>query len=217
MIASLRDPTIRQQAIDHLRACDPLLAPVITGKPLSFKAPRESMFTHLLRIIIAQQVSVAAANAITDRVLELMKTTASGTGAEHLVACDREQLLSCGLSRPKYGYLMDLAEGIVEGRHRLGRLGGLSDDDVLQRLTAIRGIGVWSAEMVLMFRLHRCDILPTLDIGLRRSMERLYGLDDQLKPKEFHVAATEIAQPWQPYRSLATRYLWAALDGDITY
>ena len=217
MIPNLRDKKTRDAALAHLRSCDPVLAPVITDKQLSFKAPRESMFTHLLRIIIAQQVSVAAANAITDRVLALMQQSVGGTGAEHLAACDREQLLACGLSRPKYSYLMDLAEGIVEGRHRLGRLGGLSDAEILKRLTAIRGIGVWSAEMVLMFRLHRCDILPTLDIGLRRSVERLYSLDPKLNPKKFHCAAVDIAKPWQPYRSLATRYLWAALDGDITY
>ena len=194
MIPHLRHKPTRDAAIAHLRACDPILAPVISDIPLAFKAPKESMFTHLLRIIVAQQV-LAAANAITQRVLDLMQRSANGTGAEHLVQCERDELLACGLSRPKYGYLMDLAQGIVEGRH-LGRLGGLPDEEVLKRLTAIRGIGVWSAEMVLMFRFHRCDILPTLDIGLRRSIERFYGLDKNLSHKEFHIAANKIAEPW---------------------
>ena len=175
------------------------------------------MFTHLLRIIIAQQVSVAAANAITKRVLDLMHSQAGGKGAEHLAACQRDDLLSCGLSRPKYSYLMDLAEGIVDGRHRLGQLNRYDDDEVRKRLTAIRGIGTWTTDMVLMFRLHRCDILPTLDIGIRRSMERIYGLDPKQSAKAFHLEAETIAKPWQPYRTLACRYLWLALDGDITY
>lgn len=213
---SLREPALRSQGLNHLRRADPILGPHIGPDTLRYVVTKESIFTHLLRIIIAQQVSVAAANAITARVLACCRQQ-GGIGAQHLIACNDEQLLSCGLSRPKLGYLQDLAHGLREGRHQLQRLATLSDDEAIARLCAIRGIGTWSAHMVLMFRLHRPDILPTLDIGLRRALERLYHLDPNLSAKAFHQAATAIAEPWRPFRALATRYLWAASDGDITY
>ncbi|TVR42018.1 MAG: DNA-3-methyladenine glycosylase 2 family protein [Planctomycetota bacterium] len=218
MAATLLDPEFRQQGLRHLAARDPHLKELLKLAPsLRFERPRESLFTHLARVIIAQQVSVAAANAITSRVIQACRAYGSAMTASSLLAVPADELRACGLSRPKLRYLQDLAQGLSDGQHRLRSLGSLADEAICQRLCAIRGIGVWSSHMVLIFRFHRPDVLPTLDIGLRRWMERRYGLDPQAKQPDFDQQASTIAEVWRPYRSLATRLLWADGDGDITY
>jgi len=188
------------------------LAPLLQRR-LRFTPPRNSLFAHLCRVITGQQVSTAAADTIFGR----LRAAVGRLTPERMLALDEDALRAAGLSRQKARYLRELAGGIVDGTHRLGALGRLSDAQVHQRLTAIRGLGTWSADMVLIFRLHRPDVLPTLDIGVRRAMERLYRLDPAMPQRAWHDAAERIAAPWRPWRSLAVRHLWAWGDADVNY
>ncbi|HEY2602664.1 MAG TPA: DNA-3-methyladenine glycosylase [Thermoleophilaceae bacterium] len=160
----------------------------------------------LVRSIVGQQLSTKAAASIYARVLELF-------GGEvptpvKLIAVDPDALRGAGLSRAKVAYLRDLAERVEDGELDLDHLAELSDAQVTEQLTAVKGIGEWSADMFLLFQLGRPDVLASGDLGIRRAVERLYGL-----PKIPDVKTMErIAEPWRPYRSLACLYLWSSLD-----
>src|SRR5919197_4696660 len=125
-----------------------------------------------------------------------------------LIDADPEAIRAAGLSRPKIAYLRDLAERVEDRELDLSRLPELSDVEVREQLTAVKGLGRWTADMFLMFHLGRPDVLPVGDLGIRRAVERLYGL------KEIPDAAEleRIAGPWRPHRTLACLYLWASLD-----
>ena len=125
-----------------------------------------------------------------------------------LIAADPEALRAAGLSRAKVAYLRDLAERVEDGDLDLDHLTELPDDQVSEQLTAVKGIGQWSADMFLIFHLGRPDILAVGDLGIRRAAERAYGL----KKIPDATTLTRIAEPWRPYRSLACLYLWASLD-----
>ena len=160
----------------------------------------------LLRAIVGQQLSTIAARTIYGRVLELFGGRVP-TPRELLDVSD-EALRGAGLSRAKVLYLRDLAERVEDGRLQLDRLPKLSDDEVSAELTAVKGIGQWSADMFLIFQLQRKDVLPVGDLGIRRAIERLYKL-----PKIPDApTALNIGEPWRPYRSLASLYLWQSLS-----
>ncbi|MDQ4071479.1 MAG: DNA-3-methyladenine glycosylase 2 family protein, partial [Actinomycetota bacterium] len=127
---------------------------------------------------------------------------------EELLGADPEQVRSVGLSRPKVAYLRDLAEHVQDGRLALDRLTELPDDEVIAEITAVKGLGVWSAHMFLIFHLGRPDVLPVGDLGIRNAIARAYGLDGAPKPAEIET----IAERWRPHRSLASLYLWRSLD-----
>ena len=127
---------------------------------------------------------------------------------EQLLGADEDALRAAGLSRAKVAYLRSLAEHVLDGSLELERFGDLGDDEVMRELVAIKGIGEWTAHMFLMFQLGRPDVLPVGDLGIRRAIERLYGLDAIPAPAE----TERIAEPWRPWRSLACRYLWESLD-----
>src|SRR6185503_12086731 len=120
-------------------------------------------------------------------------------------------LRGVGLSGQKVGYLRDLSARIADGRLDLDELDWLSDELVIERLTAVKGFGRWTAEMFLMFRLHRPDVLPVGDLGIVTAVQRLYGLRKRPDPKRL----LKIGEPWRPYRSVACWYLWQSLKIDI--
>jgi DNA-3-methyladenine glycosylase II len=158
----------------------------------------------LIRAIVGQQLSTIAARAIYGRVLELFGGVVPTPRA--LLDVDEGALRKAGLSRAKVAYLRDLAERVDDGRLQLDRLPKLSDDEVSAELTAVKGIGQWSADMFLMFQLGRKDVLPVGDLGIRRAVERLYDL-----PKiPDGPTVLNIGEPWRPYRSLASLYLWTS-------
>jgi DNA-3-methyladenine glycosylase II len=168
--------------------------------------PKGDAYGTLLRSVIGQQLSAKAAYTIHGRVLELF-------GGEHptpaaLLATDPEELRATGLSGRKVEYLRDLAAHVDSGRLDLDALADLSDEDVIAAITDVRGFGVWSAQMFLMFFLERPDVLPVGDLGIRRAVERLYGLDDLPGPTDLE----RIAEPWRPQRTLACIYLWESLS-----
>jgi DNA-3-methyladenine glycosylase II len=160
-----------------------------------------------MRAITGQQLSVAAARAIWRRLTE--RFDGRTPTPEEILADDPEELrAAAGFSRAKVVYLRSLAEHVLAGELELDRLAELPDEEVIRELTAVKGIGEWSAHMFLMFTLHRPDVLPTGDLGVRNAIQRAYGLEKAPKPAEMQA----IAEPWRPYRTRASLYLWRSLD-----
>ena len=169
------------------------------------RRPTEA-YGALLRAIVGQQLSTKAARSIYGR-LEAMFGDRAPTPAE-LLAADEEEVRGVGLSRSKVAYLRDLAGHAEDGRLQLDRLADLPDDEVIVQLTAVKGLGEWTAQMFLNFHLGRPDVLPVGDLGIRNAAALAYRLDSPPKPDELR----ELAEPWRPHRSLASLYLWRSLD-----
>ena len=169
------------------------------------RRPPVDAYGMLLRSVVGQQLSVKAAATIYGRVLDLFggKTPPP----EKLLEIEPERLREAGLSGRKVEYVRDLATHVLSGELELDRLDQLGDDEVVDEITAVRGFGVWSAQMFLIFFLERPDVLPTGDLGIRNAVMRAYGLDAPPAPAEL----TEIAEPWRPHRTLACIYLWESL------
>ena len=199
----------------HLRRRDPAMRELIkrVGK-LDLEARRRGRpadaYGALLRSIVGQQLSTKAARSIHERVTGLFG--GETPSPEQLLAEDPETLRGAGLSRAKVTYMRSLAEHVVNGELELDRLHELSDEDITTELTAVKGLGVWTAHMFLIFHLQRPDVLPVGDLGVRNGAKLLYGLDEAPKPAELE----EMGEPWRPYRSLAALYLWRSLDNEPT-
>ena len=132
------------------------------------------------------------------------------TTPQELLDSDPEAIRVAGLSRPKVAYLRSLAEHVISGELELDTLGELSDDDIIAELTAVKGLGVWTAHMFLVFFLSRPDVLPVGDLGLRRAFETVYELPSIPAAEEME----RLAEPWRPYRTLGSLYLWHSLDNE---
>jgi DNA-3-methyladenine glycosylase II len=195
-----------------LRAADPVLARVIDAVgPDGLADPRAGRPTDhygaLVRSIVGQQLSTTAARAIYARLTDRFGGRAPTP--EEVLADDPDALrVAAGLSHAKTRYLRSLAEHVRDGSLRLERLNALPDDDVIAELTAVKGIGLWSAQVFLMFHLQRPDVVAVGDLGIRRAVMIHYGLD------ALPDAATveRIAERWRPHRTLACRYLWRSLE-----
>jgi DNA-3-methyladenine glycosylase II len=194
-----------------LSSADPVMARLIEDhgalvrKDLKRDRPGDA-YGALLRSIVGQQLSTKAARTIYGRMLELFDGHAPSP--RQLRAADPDAIRAAGLSRPKIAYLRDLARHVEDGELQLERLGDLPDEEVVEQLTAVKGIGEWSAHMFLMFHLGRPDVLPVGDQGIRRAVEVQYRLRKLPDPKRLE----KIARPWRPYRTLACLYLWSSLD-----
>lgn len=199
-------------AADAHLAKDPVMAGLIErfGGPLpSQHEPRTDLYGALLRSITGQQLSVKAAAAIYGRLIARFGGRAPTP--EEILADDPDELrTAAGLSRAKTNSLRSLAEHVIEGTLALDRLDALPDEEVIRELVAVKGIGEWTAHMYLMFTLHRPDLLPTGDQGIKNALMAAYGLDAVPSPE----AMTEIAEPWRPYRTRACLYLWRSLDNE---
>jgi DNA-3-methyladenine glycosylase II len=199
------------KAVAALRVADPVMAGLVerntavVRRDLKRERPGDAYGT-LIRSIVGQQLSTKAAATIYGRVLELFgKHTPT---PKQLLKADPEKLRAAGLSRAKVAYLRDLAEHVEDGALELERLPDLPDEEVAAQLTAIKGLGQWTADMFLMFHLGRPDILPVGDQGIRRAIQVEYGLRKLPDAKRMQ----KIAKPWRPYRTLASLYLWSSLD-----
>jgi DNA-3-methyladenine glycosylase II len=196
-------------AVAALRKADPVLRAVIdeVGSIDGFYAGRPTdHYGTLVRSIVGQQLSTKAAASIYARLLERFGGRASTP--EEVLAEDPDALrAAAGLSHAKVRYLRSLAEHVLDGSLALDRLPDLPDDEVIAELTAVKGIGEWSAHMFMMFHLHRPDILPVGDLGIRRAVKIHYRLPELPTPAEL----TQIAEPWRPHRTLACVYLWRSL------
>jgi DNA-3-methyladenine glycosylase II len=165
-------------------------------------------FDALLRAIVYQQLSGKAASTILGRVLALYG--GRYPLADELLATSEAQLRAAGLSRQKLSYLRDLARHVRDGSLPLDRLHELDDAQIIDALTAVRGIGRWSAQMFLMFRLGRPDVLPDADLGIRKGVQRAYRMRKLPPPKKVQ----QVGARWSPYATYACWYLWRSLDGD---
>jgi DNA-3-methyladenine glycosylase II len=178
--------------------------------PLSVKARKRGRpadaYGTLVRTITGQQLSSKAAATIYTRLTALYGGRTPTP--EEIIATDPQQLRDVGLSGAKAAYLRDLAEHIVDGELPLDELAELPDEKVYEGLIAVKGLGRWSIHMFLMFHLGRGDILPVGDLGIRKAIQVLYGLDELPKAAEIE----QIAEAWRPYRTLACLYLWESLD-----
>lgn len=196
-----------QRAEAALAWADPILGTLIQTQQLTISEPRSDYFSSLARSIIGQQVSVAAARTIARRFAEQ-------TNMEPLKAANLsdEQIKTIGLSRQKAGYIRDLAKHFVGNPSVYNHLESMDDESVISELTAVKGIGVWTAQMFLISTLGRLDVFAPDDVGLQRGMLQLYGWD-ALPPKKELVV---IAENWRPYRTIASLHLWHSLDNTPT-
>ena len=170
-------------------------------RPLIHK-PRTNYFFSLCRSIVGQQVSVAAATTIFARL-----EAATDIDPKKIATLSEEQIKSVGLSRQKAGYIKDLAQHFVDNPEVYNHLGQLSDEEVIADLTAVKGIGVWTAQMFLMFTLVRLDVFAPDDIGLQRAMKQLYGWKSTPGREKLEKTAAK----WRPYRTVACWHLWQSL------
>jgi DNA-3-methyladenine glycosylase II len=159
----------------------------------------------LVRAIAGQQLSTKAAATIYGRLVDLYG--GSTPTPQQILDTDPEKLRAVGLSNAKAAYLRDLAEHVVDGELPINDLGQMSDQQVYDALIAVKGLGRWTVDMFLIFHLGRPDILPVGDLGIRKAIQINYGFDELPKPAE----TEPIAEPWRPYRSLASLYLWESL------
>jgi DNA-3-methyladenine glycosylase II len=185
-----------------IEAVGPKLGDARAGRPADH-------YGALVRAIVGQQLSTKAARSIYLRLTE--RFDGRTPTPEQVLADDPEELrAAAGLSRAKAGYLRSLAEHVISGELELERLDELDDEVVIAELVAVKGLGIWSAHMFLMFHLERPDVLPVGDLGIRRAIERAYSLEALPDAPEIE----RIAEPWRPHRTLACRYLWRSLDNE---
>lgn len=187
---------------------DPVLGAAIKriGPCALASRQRNDHLSALAGAIVSQQLSTKAAATIFGRFLALFPG-GEIPGAAAIAAIDDRALRGVGLSGQKVGYVRDLCGRIADGRLRLDELDALPDDDVIERLTSVKGFGRWTAEMFLMFRLHRPDVLPADDLGIVKAVQKLYGLRKTPDAKRI----LRIGEAWRPYRSVASWYLWQSL------
>jgi DNA-3-methyladenine glycosylase II len=199
------------KAVRTLREADPVMERLVEehGALVRADLKRErpgDAYGALLRSIVGQQLSTKAAATIYRRMLDLFDGRAPTP--RELLAVDPDKIRAAGLSRPKINYLRDLAEHVEKGELDLEHLPELPDEEVIAQLTAVKGIGEWSAHMFLIFHLGRPDVLPVGDQGIRNAVRTQYRLRKLPDAKRLE----KIARPWRPYRTLACLYLWSSLD-----
>ncbi len=191
----------------HL-AKDPVLKPLIAQIELKERPAQNSVYEALLRAINFQQLSGKAASTIHGRFLELFDDYYPDP--YHLQQLTAEELRAVGLSRQKAAYVKNVADFFIENTLMEKDWEKETDEEILQLLTQIKGVGHWTVEMILMFTLHRPDVLPLDDLVIRNSMIGLYGVE--AKGRALKKRLLEIAEPWRPYRTWASRYLWQFKD-----
>ena len=194
---------------------DPVIGRLIrTHGPCGLaEAQHDDPFRALTRAIVGQQLSTRAAATIYARFVALCSGERGGRlTPQAVMRVSDAQLRAVGLSGQKLGYIRDLSARVLDGSLDLRSLDALDDDAVIAALTAVKGIGRWTAEMFLIFRLQRPDVLPLGDLGILKAVQRAYGLRSMPSPRRL----TRIGESWRPYRSIACWYLWASLDNSPT-
>jgi DNA-3-methyladenine glycosylase II len=200
--------TSHRSAVAHLRRVDPVLGEIIAKVRQAPPPPRRTgtHYDALVRAIVYQQLSGKAAGTIHRRFCELYPN--KRPRAHLVLATSDETLRSAGLSRQKIGYLRDLSARVVDGSLPLAHLGRLPDDAIIDHLIRVKGIGRWTVQMFLMFRLGRPDVLPELDLGIQNAIQRAYGLKKRPKPKDVIRLGTK----WRPHATTACWYMWRSLE-----
>lgn len=196
-----------ERAVRTLARRDPVIRALARRVPRPGFRPHEGYFETLVSAVISQQISTAAARSIKARLLAAFDGTFS---APLMVEAPDEVFRSSGISPQKLAYLRSLAVHVVDGRLELDRIAEMEDAEVVAELTAVKGIGVWTAQMFLIFSLARLDILPTGDLGVRKGTQIAYDLEEPPSPRRLEDLAVE--RRWAPFRSVASWYMWRALQ-----
>jgi DNA-3-methyladenine glycosylase II len=205
----MKYPANHKPAIKHLRSVDPVLAGWIDRLgpcTLGQQPCTDSLMAVLIRSIVYQRISIAAANTVHKRFLALYP--AGFPTAEQVLETPVEELRAIGLPAAKVAYIKDVAANVLAGLPTMLELSVLPNEEIIDRLTQINGIGRWSVEMILMFQLQRWDILPVADLGLQLAVRDCYGRSAKPKAKDLET----LAEKWRPHRSIATWYLWRSRD-----
>ena len=203
-------PLYWQHASRELAQGDPVMRPLIQAYADASLISRDNPFMTLARSIVGQQISVKAADSVWTRLTTMLSDLTPLAVLSHTL----EQLRSCGLSARKAEYLADLAAHFESGQIDTQRWFSSSDEEIIAELTAVRGIGVWTAEMFLIFNQLRPDVLPLDDVGLQKAVARHYLAGERPDRRKL----TEIGERWRPWCSVATWYLWRSLDPlPVTY
>ena len=205
----VRAPSWRR-AVRELAAADPVMARVIESVgPCKLTVRHEGThFDHLARAIVYQQLSWKAASTIHSRMLDLFGGRAPLPG--ELLGMRDERFREAGVSRQKLGYLRDLAARCDAGALPLDEVHALDDDAIIAALTTVKGIGRWTAQMFLMFRLGRPDVLPELDLGVQNGIRKAYRVRKRVTPKD----VVRRGEKWRPWRSVGSWYMWRVTDGE---
>lgn len=204
---TVSDEVISQAAL-QLAKRDVILAPIIAKYGLCTIQPHKNYYQELVDSIISQQLSVKAAAAIENRFCELFGGVFPVP--EQILTKNLDELRAIGFSYAKGRYVQDLAQHIIDGRVRFDDLDSLSNDEIIAKLTAVKGIGEWTAHMFLMFCMGRSDVLPVGDLGIKNGIKKLYNLDHQPTAQEITTIAKQ--NNWNPYESIASWYVWQSLD-----
>jgi DNA-3-methyladenine glycosylase II len=201
-------PDITAKAAQYLTANDPILGTIIADTGLCSITPHRDYYKALTEEIIGQQLHVKAAASIRTRFEDLFDGSFPEPGA--ILEKSIEELRTAGLSRAKATYIRDLAQHVVDGSVQFDHLDALTDEEVIHKLTTVKGIGEWTAHMFLMFCMGRLDIVAYGDLGIRAGIKKLYGLDQLPTPQE--VATLAETHLWHPYATIACWYIWRVLD-----
>ncbi len=202
-------PEYWQEACADLMKRDRILRKIIPAYGPAHLASRGDPFVTLARSIVGQQISVKAAQSVWERVV----ATCPKLVPAQFLRAGQEKLAGCGLSKRKAEYILDLADHFRNGTLHVAKWAEMDDEDVIAELTQIRGIGRWTAEMFLMFNLMRPNVLPLDDIGLINAISQNYFSGEPVTRSE----AREVAANWEPWRTVATWYMWRSLDTATTY
>ncbi len=204
------DDALAQKAYNHLLTHDRWLAPIIERTGPYTVRPHKDYYRELVESIISQQLSIKAADTILSRFIDLFGGTFPLP--KQLESMSLDTMRSAGLSFAKARYIQDLASHILDGSVRFDHLDKLENKAVVQELTAVKGIGEWTAHMFLMFCMGRSDVLPVGDLGIRNGIQRVYAIDHLPSPDEIRAIAVEYQ--WHPYESIASWYIWKAIDNE---
>jgi DNA-3-methyladenine glycosylase II len=197
----MNKPSYWTEALTYLSAKDEILAQLIRGYPDEVLISLNNPFQTLIRAIVGQQISVKAADAVWQRLVKKLENIST----QEFLALGEEELKECGLSRPKIAYITNIAKALENKILRPEQWSEMTDKEVIRQLIQIKGVGQWTAEMFLIFHLHRPDVFPVKDLGLINGIRLNYG----------NLSEAEIiylSEKWKPYRTVATWYLWLSLD-----
>jgi DNA-3-methyladenine glycosylase II len=195
-----------RKAINHLKKADPVMAAIIDRAGPYKMQYREPVFQTLVRSIVYQQLSGKAALTIFNRLAAAAKV--DPITPETILKLRPQKMRALGLSKQKIVYIRELARLTRDGDIQFERLPEMEDAAIIEALTRVKGVGVWTVQMFLMFALQRPNVLPVGDLGVRAAMKKAYGLSELPKPQEME----RIAAAWHPYRSIASWYLWRSLE-----
>lgn len=197
-----------QKAANHLRKYDKKIAPLIARVGLCEIRPHKNYYQGLVEAIVSQQLSVKASATILKRFRELFG--GEFPSPKQILGKDIETFRGVGFSRGKATYVRDLAQHVIDGKVKFDNLDELSNQEVIDTLTAVKGIGEWTSHMFLMFCMGRTDVLAYGDLGIKNGIKKLYGLDHQPTSEEIVLLAQK--GKWHPYESIACWYIWQSLD-----